>query len=45
MDLGSKPVIKNFNAQTKLETTTPQEDHALQTLQATQEVYKTIKRQ
>jgi hypothetical protein len=36
MDLGSKPV-KDFKAQTKLETTTQQEDHSLQTLQATQE--------
>jgi len=36
MDLGSKPV-KDFKAQTKLETTKPQEDHILQTLQATQE--------
>jgi hypothetical protein len=36
MDLGSKPV-KDFKAQTILETTTPQEDHSLQALQATQE--------
>jgi hypothetical protein len=35
-DLGSKPV-KDFKAQIKLETTTPQEDHTLQSLQATQE--------
>ncbi len=35
MDLGSKPV-KDFKAQTKLETATPQEDHTLQTIQATQ---------
>jgi hypothetical protein len=36
MDLGSKPV-KDFKEQTKLETVTPQEDHTLHTLQATQE--------
>jgi len=29
--------VKDVKAQTKLETTTPQEDHTLQTLQATQE--------
>jgi hypothetical protein len=36
MNLGSKSV-KDFRAQTKLETTTPQEDHTLQTFIATQE--------
>jgi hypothetical protein len=35
-DLGSTPV-KDFKAQTKLETSTPQENHILQSLQATQE--------
>jgi hypothetical protein len=36
MELESKPG-KDFKAQTKLETDTPQENHSLQTLQATQE--------
>jgi len=36
MYLGSKPV-KDFKAQTKIETTTPQEDHYLQALEARQE--------
>ena len=40
--MGSKPV-KDVKAQTKLEATAPQEDHSLQTLQATQEGLQTDK--
>ena len=36
MFLGRKP-IKDFKAQTEIETTTPQEDHYLQALEAGQE--------
>jgi hypothetical protein len=36
MDLGNKPV-KDFKTQTHLETTTTQEDHTLQPIEATQE--------
>jgi len=39
MDLGSK-LVHDFKAQTKLETTTPQEDHTLQIIQGTQEGLK-----
>jgi hypothetical protein len=36
MDLGIK-TIKDFKAQTKMKTTTPQEDHYLQALETSQE--------